>query len=473
MLYDEFVLKAKQVHKNKYEYKEFVKYNRSNFVDIICPIHGLYQQRARKHLEGSGCHKCAGNIKNNNEFFIKKASEVHNNLYNYNKVNYIGALKKVMVTCPTHGDFEQIASNHLRGFGCKKCYLENANVDQKYSNDEFIEKANKTHHDFYNYNKTKYFNSKADVTITCPVHGDFEQIAGNHLSGFGCKKCSETISSRHQELMNFLDGHNIKYIINDREVIKPYEIDIYIDNNKLGIEYHGVHWHSVKNNKYLHYKKFCLAIKNDIKLLQIFENEWLENKDLVKSMILNNLKLLKNRVYARNCVIKSIENKEYDNFCINNHIQGKRTTKIKLGLFLKNELIQIIGLNKHDKYEYEIMRICSKLNMSVVGGVSKLFKYFLNNYDPKMIMTYAESRYSNGDIYNKLGFKLINHTKPNYFYTKGVKIYSRQKFQKHKLEKKLDNFNWGLSEVKNMLNNGYNRLWDAGHLKFIWTKPGK
>lgn len=466
MIYEDFINKVRLKHGNKYEYEKFIKATSNDFIKIICKKHGLFEQRLRKHLEGSGCHLCARNIKKDINSFIIEANKIHNNKYDYSKSLYTGSLNKLTITCPIHGDFEQIASNHLRGFGCKKCYLDNANLELKYTNDQFIYKSKLIHN--YNYEKTQYNNSKTKVIITCPIHGDFEQIAGNHLSGFGCKKCSELISTKHQEIINWLNDKNIKLIINDKNIISPYEIDIFIPSLNLGIEYHGLYWHSIKNNRLLHYSKCNIAINKGIKLIQIFENEWLENSDIIKSMLSYNLKLIETKIYARKCSIKELTNDEYNKFCKNNHIQGIRTTNIKIGLIFNNKLIQVLGINKHHKYNYEIIRLCSKLNISIVGGASKLLSYFIKNFNPETIMTYADRRYSVGDIYLKLNFKLLKITSPNYFYTKGTKLLSRQQFQKHKLESKLANFNSSLSESQNMLNNGFRKIWDAGHYKFIW-----
>jgi hypothetical protein len=129
-----------------------------------------------------------------------------------------------------------------------------------------------------------------------------------------------------------------------------------------------------------------------------------------------------------------------------------------------------MSFNKHPKYEWEITRFANRLETIVIGGASRLFKYFMNNYDPDQIMTYADRRYSDGNLYKKLGFELDGTTQPNYFYLMGDTIYSRQQFQKHKLEKKLAQYDSMLTESQNMFNNGYRRIWDAGHFRFIWVK---
>jgi hypothetical protein len=432
-----FINKANKIHNNKYNYSEVSFNTTKDKIKIICPTHGAYYQSARKHLEGSGCYKCAGNIKYTNEEFIIKAKKVHGDKYNYSKVNFTGSHNKVTIVCQVHGDFEQVPSNHLRGFGCKKCYLDNAhfNSNNRHSTKEFIEISNKIHHGFYNYDKVDYYNNLTKVIITCPVHGDFKQAPSNHFNGFGCQKCSEIISSKHKEILNFLDSHDIKYKINDRKIIKPYEVDIYIPEKKLAIEYHGLYWHSIKGNRYIHRNKYTKSIDININLIQVFENEWLKHKDIVKSIILDNLGLLNENISNN---IKEISNKEYNQFCLNNDIKGIGFAKIKIGLFYNNELVEVIGLNKHYKYSYELIRLCCKLNCKLNG--SKLLEYFINKYKPISILFYCNARYQYN--YKSLGFELINHIKPKFYYTKGVKLFNKKQNKCHK-------------------------IWDAGKLLYI------
>jgi len=115
---------------------------------------------------------------------------------------------------------------------------------------------------------------------------------------------------------------------------------------------------------------------------------------------------------------------------------------------------------------------CS-MNSSVVGGASKLFKYFVRSRNPQQIMTFADRRYATGSTYEQLGFKLIGITDPNYIYTKNKKVFSRQHFQKGKQKDRLEIFDPTKSERENMFTNNYRRFWDSGNMKFVWTSRGK
>jgi hypothetical protein len=207
-----------------------------------------------------------------------------------------------------------------------------------------------------------------------------------------------------------------------------------------------------------------------IHLLHIFDYEWLYKKDIIKSVILNKLKLTPNKIYARKCDIRIVNNEEKDVFLSYNHIQGTCVSSINLGLYHNNELVSIMtfGANRFKQDgNTELLRFCNKINTNVIGGASKLFKYFINNYKFNNIITFADRRYSLGNLYKILGFKFHSFTPPSYFYWKNMKVYNRMSFQKHMLKNKLEIFDKSLSEYENMLNNGYNRVWDCGNYKFI------
>ena len=184
---------------------------------------------------------------------------------------------------------------------------------------------------------------------------------------------------------------------------------------------------------------------------------------------------LNNKIFARKCIIKELKSSECRDFLNENHLQGFCQAKINVGLFYEDELVSVMTFSKprfNKKYEYELIRFASKRNYTVIGGASKLWKYFVNEYSPKSVITYANRRFSNGDLYYKLGFNLLEIVYPNYFYFKegDLKLYSRVKFQKHKLKDVLDTFDENLTETENMFNNNYKRIFDCGNLKFEWIK---
>lgn len=212
-----FVKKAKKIHGESYCY-ELVDYiNSKTPVKILCKHHGLFLQQPVVHLGKHGCPDCAKIIissknKSTTKDFIAKASKIHENKYNYSKTIYTKKDNKVLITCPIHGDFLQVASNHLSGYGCYDCGIDSIKNKQKLGNNKFIKKANIIHNNKYRYKNTIYTNTSTKITITCPIHGDFQQTPQVHLLGHGCQKCSPC---KRRDTNDFINEsnivHNFKY----------------------------------------------------------------------------------------------------------------------------------------------------------------------------------------------------------------------------------------------------------------------
>lgn len=252
---------------------------------------------------------------------------------------------------------------------------------------------------------------------------------------------------------------------NDRSILEGKELDIVYKN--LAIEYNGLFWHSeARVGKYYHLEKTEKAFQKGYKLIHIFENEWLYKRSIVESRI-NNLLNRSTKLYARKCNILTDIPKDFLEL---NHIQGNAAASVRLGLEYNNEVVAVMTFSKSrfsKKYEWELVRFCNKLNIIVVGGASKLLKYFERTYNPKSIVTYADRRWSGGELYETLGFEFSHASEPNYWYFKKNPILeSRIKYQKHKLKDILEDFDSTLTEVENMYNNGYNRIFDCGNLVF-------
>jgi hypothetical protein len=288
------------------------------------------------------------------------------------------------------------------------------------------------------------------------------------------------ISVQEQELQNFiktcLPDDNI--IFNTRHLIKGFEIDIYIPSYNLAIEYNGMFFHSENNGKGREYHLYKTeeCEKQGIQLIHIFEDEWINKQNIIKSKLKNLLKINNNKIYARKCIIKNINNKEKNEFLNKNHIQGEDKSKIKLGLYHNNELVSVMTFgrlrkitgNKHSECKYELIRYASKLDTNVVGGFSKLLNNFTKTYTPQEIVSYADRRYSIGRLYEFNGFSFIHNTPPNYWYMKYYKNREhRFKYRKSELSKLLECYNHDISEWENMKNNKYDRIWDCGSKKYI------
>jgi len=386
--------------------------------------------------------------------------------------------EKLLMKCKIHGEFSQTLRNFFVGKGCPKCSLDS----RKLTNEDFILKAKNIHKDKYSYEKTVYLNNHKKVIITCPIHGDFEQKPSHHLQGMGCKNCTNSVSNKEREVYDFVKSvysgeiiQNSKKILSNNE--KKYELDIFIPEFNLGIEYNGNFWHSEQQKgKDYHYKKYLFSKKLGINILNIYSHEWINQKEIIKSIIKNKLNLFDKIIYARKCSVQLINKEQEKDFLEKNHLQGYINSSVCFALVFDNEIVMAMsfGEGRFEKGKLELLRLASKLNTKVIGGSNRLFKHFLDSdYFIKDLITYSNNDHFSGKIYEKLGFKFIKETNPSYYYFKIRNediIYSRQMFQKHKLKDKLKDFDENLTEYENMLKNGYDRVWNTGNKKFILKK---
>ena len=187
----DFIDKANLIHDNKYDYSKVEYVNNSTKVCIICTEHGEFWQTPRNHLIGQGCPLCNGTFKLTNQEFIEKANLIHNNKYDYSKVKYVNNNTKVCIICPKHGEFWQTPHHHLNGHGCSKCRNENNGDRRRHNTEDFIRKSKSIHGEKYNYDKVNYVNSYSKVCIICPEHGEFWQSPYVHIQGHECPECAK------------------------------------------------------------------------------------------------------------------------------------------------------------------------------------------------------------------------------------------------------------------------------------------
>ncbi len=265
---NEFVRRANLIHNNKYDYSLTDYKNSRDKIEIICPIHGIFEQMPYNHLQGKGCKYCSNNQKFTIDEFIDKANKKHNNKYNYPDRNYINNITLISIECPEHGIFKQTPGNHLKGVGCSKC-----SGNRKLTASEFIDKANKKHNYLYKYPNLNYKNYDSEVDIECPKHGIFQQIVRNHLTGRGCPKCRN--SKGELKIAEILDKNNIKHkaqhTFNDLKYKDLLKFDFAVfDNNeqiKYLIEYNGQQHYSFRKKFHKDYDNFIInQYKDNLKM---------------------------------------------------------------------------------------------------------------------------------------------------------------------------------------------------------------
>ena len=290
-----------------------------------------------------------------------------------------------------------------------------------------------------------------------------------------CPTCyPEHISKFEAEIRLFLQSLTNKTLIfNSKDVIKPFELDITIPDLQLAIECNGIHWHStdIRKNSNYHKMKTEMCQKAGYRLIQIFEHEWNEKqqiiKEKIKSIICNDIP----SIYARKCQIRQLDTYTTKNFLKDYHIQGSDSSSVRIGLFNQDELVAVMTFCKprfNKNYEWQLSRYAT--SKRVIGGASKLMKYFQKKYSPNSIITYCDRRFSTGNMYKKLNFTLNHISEPNYFWTKSNIVLPRYQTQKHKLKNLLgQNFDQKLSQAGNMEKCGYQKIFDCGNLVFTKT----
>lgn len=291
---------------------------------------------------------------------------------------------------------------------------------------------------------------------------------------------NEFYTSKYEtEIIDFLLSIGIPTIQTYRKL--GFEIDIYSEEHKIGIEFNGLYFHSElagKKNELYHLNKTDKAEQNGIHLIHIFEDEWLNKQDIIKSRLCNLFGKNDTKIFARKCTIKEISNTPASlQFLEDNHLQGKDNSSIRLGLFFNEELISAMTFRKpsvsmgHRKTDgiIELSRFCNKKYTNVVGSASKLLSYFLKNYSYDEIISYADRRWTPAgkNLYNSIGFNLMHSSSPNYWYMKNHSSrIPRFNFTKHKIIKNFELADPSLSEFQNMVNLGYDRIWDCGNYKY-------
>lgn len=279
-----------------------------------------------------------------------------------------------------------------------------------------------------------------------------------------------TRSGGEESLGNFLSSiYDGEILTNKRILPNKQEVDFYLPQEKIAIEFNRLYWHSESCGKgesyHLGKTEGCESL--GIRLIQIYEDEWLYKRSICESIIRNALNKNEFKLYARQCQIKELSLKEYKSFMKENHIQGCGPTPRKAwGLIHKGTLVQAVGFgtSRYKKDEWELYRMACKLNTSVIGGFSKLLKHC----ELSSFISYVDRRLFTGEGYLKAGFIQVSVSKPSYFYIKGYNRYNRLEYQKHKLAKKLDVFDPSKTEKENMLNNGFGIIYDCGTLKMKW-----
>lgn len=366
---------------------------------------------------------------------------------------------------------EKIGADHWTHTERGKEFLRNLKLEQSMPDKlRFLNNVNLEFADSIEYQNAIYYH-----LWRCTIcENTFKTTWGDIRDGYLCPYCyprNQGVSSYEYELREFIESYGFTTINNSKSIISPYEIDIYIPDRQIAVEINGLYWHSERliPNKTYHLNKTKLCEEKGIQLIHIFEDEWLNKKEIVKSRIKQILNVNDaTRINARDCYVKEIDPTTKNNFLNKYHLQGEDKSLIKLGAYHGNELVGVMTFSKgniskgsrNEEGVYELNRFCTNFNYHIAGIASKLLEHFKRNYNWTRLFTYADRRWSNGDLYYNLGFEFKHETDINYWYVKSGKRIHRFRLRKRKDESK------ELTEWQLRYAEGYDKIWDCGNLKF-------
>lgn len=483
--FEDYARKASIKHTCKYVYTSIgVKDNRS-VITYICRTHGEVTQSASAHLSGIGCAMCghaSGGLvfRYNLDDYISKAADIHNNKYIYKHLKYEpGMCCTIEYRCHTHGDCTQNANTHLSGVGCRECGEEEGGLKRRYVFEDYAERAKIVHGNKYSYKSLNYGLDRPTITYTCAKHGDLTKSASDHLLGTGCPKCSNNISEPCLEVAGFIGSLGIDFKQEYKFANSRQFIDIVAKAPSIAIEYNGNYWHT---SEYLdaryHFEKSKLAQLNGYRMIHIWSHEWQLKRSIVEATLKVATSKCKSKILARKTQVTSISVEDARKFLGEYHINGSTTQGEYIALKAGN-IVAVMGFKrntsfrgqKQDCSHVELIRYAGSLR--VVGGFSKLLKaYLTRNPEVKSVVSYSDNRMFTGAVYEKVGFKKLHTTAPNYSYLeKGSSIpQHKSNYQKSKLINRFgEEFCKGKTEREITEQNQIYRIYDCGLTKWAYS----
>jgi len=410
----------------------------------------------------------------------KRFRQVHGETYDYDFSTYKNATTKMSMICREHGVFEQTPMSHWNGHGCQKCGVEKMVDENRLPRHVLQERAYSRWGDAFEYDWESFITTNHKMRIFCKKndHGWFTQSAGDHLAGHGCRKCVSAQSTPETEILEFIASRGLEAIHGYR-MQNNKEIDIYLPSLRLGIEYDGLYYHSSAFNKdkNYHLKKTLDAAKEGIRVIHIFEDEWVYSRSKVESILSMNLKIYSGqKIFARNTSVVGVPWSEAKAFLEEFHLQGAGAAATCVGLISQGQVVAVMGFrNTGIPCEVELIRFVSR--GQIVGGFSKLLRAYLKDQESKgtalsRVVSFSDTRWSLGDVYEKNGFQVEYEIPPDYMYTRGMRRFHKRGFQHQYLKAKFDKgelpfYDPEETELVNCEKNHYYQIWDCGKKKWV------
>lgn len=386
-------------------------------VTFICPYHGNFSLLPKSALENLECPECQKQrlhdmFAKTNEAFICELRAIFGDEYEYDDVEYKNKNSIIKLKCKKHGYFYRVASDLLRGKGCQACSYEKAwDLRGRMTTETFIERAKAEHGDKYGYSESIYTSAHEHILIYCKrCKKYFPQDPYAHMSGQGCPYCAagKTESAGELEMVEFIIHQGVGDVVrNDRNIIPPYELDVYIPSKNIAFEYNGLYYHSAAmvGTDY-HLKKTEMCAERGIRLFHVFEDEWLHKQEVVKSNIARALGTIEEYINATDCDVVTISNEEANEFLERNSLLIEQYHGICKGMVYMNKLVALaVFVPTPNKGVYDIIH--STVNNVVINdSLPTLIENFVEEYHPNSLITYIDRHYDDGSVFITSGFQL-------------------------------------------------------------------
>lgn len=476
---------------------------------IWCPDHGEFSQYpAQLRKNGSGCPACGDLVRRAKrrspaDEVIASAAARHNGFYSYEQTEYVNNTTKFTVTCPLHGPFNIVPNNHMRGQGCPTCGAakrghrkdvggaarKTADTKLAVHAANFVAEARAVHGDAYDYSAARYRGRNTKVKIICPKHGPFMQKPYQHIKRtHGCPECSHHRSKGEAAIFAFVSIFAAAETRN-RRVIAPKELDIYVPAVSLAVEYCGEYWHGAssaeeeRTDRTRHLEKHNACAAAGIRLLTIYESEWLSRSQPIKRLIRAALGKARGKLMARKCELRRVGSAEAASFFDKYHPQGGGGYGEHYGLYWGRKLVACMRFTfggndrgAHAERVWTLSRYATRV--SVTGGASRLFAAFVAERKPELVKSFSDNRYFTGGMYARLGFTLEDESEPDYqVYHPKTGLLPKTSWQRRKIPARIRDL--GSSETFDPVTDprserdmtylfGAQRVFDCGKKRWVW-----